>query len=505
MEGRVEMLNEIINDFELRHKNLAFVIDGVSYTYGELSKRVSAIQTCIDGRYPACGGRMIGVVDNADFDTYAAVLAVLACAHTYVPINPTTPVARNISILDQTGVDLLLNSKEPRNVNMSAALRGLQEIQTTTLQAGNDAPRPRAAAPDSLAYVLFTSGSTGTPKGVPISRRNLSAFLEGLLLIVDLGPNDRVLQMFDLTFDFSVMSLFAPLAVGACVYPASGGKHRFRSVYRLLEEQRITCAPMVPSVLNFLAPYFHEIRLDALRHSVFCGEPLLAKMAYQWSHCAERTQIFNFYGPTEATVFCSYYACPREHPKEINGALSIGKAMLHSTMFIVDEHGTLQPPNQPGELCVAGDQVAAGYWRDAQKTAASFFEVHINGSSFHAYRTGDSAYVDDDGDFMYIGRLDNQIKVQGFRVELAEIEYHARDCMSLSDAAAIAAPNDLGMTEIVLCIGNLQGDVKALQDSLRKRLPAYMIPARIIMFSELPLNSNGKIDRPKLRSLVASM
>lgn len=498
------MLNKLFKQFELRPEQPALFIGDKFHSYADLGRRVNALRDVIDAHY-ADSGRLVAVVDHGDLDTYAAVLAALCAGHAYVPINPRNPAARSVSVLQQTEASLLFDSHATVMHELVAGLPLVVTIASANVESGPIiALRPRNVPTDSLAYVLFTSGSTGTPKGVPITRRNLEAFLTGLFEIVALQPDDRVLQMFDLTFDFSVMSLFAPLVVGACVYPAAAGEHRFKSVYRLLDEHDITCAPMVPSVLNFLRTYFDDIRLESLRSAVFCGEALLADVTNEWSRCAPQMRVFNFYGPTEATVFCSCYEWRQDHVKQVNGALSIGKAMSNASMFVIDDFGVLAPVGVAGELCISGEQLTPGYWRDTEKTAAAFFEIEVAGNRVRAYRTGDSAYVDADGDFMYLGRLDNQVKVQGFRIELAEIEHHARACAELSQVAAINLTIPSGMVEIVLCVSGLQGTTRALQEALRCHLPSYMVPARVATFAELPLNNNGKVDRPALRRLVSS-
>ena len=497
------MLNKISAQLDINSDRSAFFINSTYYSYGELTKRVASIQAVIDDRSSSTN-QIIAVVANSDLDTYASILAILFSGHGYLPINPQSPVERNIAILQQTDVDLLLSSKNPSIPSLELALPNLHIAVTQGLQPAKKSIYLKSVPDTNFAYLLFTSGSTGIPKGVPISRKNLNAFLVGFFDIVPLHADDRVLQMFDLTFDFSVMSLFAPLVVGACVYPAATDELRFMSVYRLLEEQKVTCAPMVPSVLTFLRPYFEDIKLKELTVSVFCGEPLLAQIAQEWSACGPQMRIINFYGPTEATVFCSAYEWLPNQQKSVNGALSIGKAMSRSTMLVVDEQGSVLPPNQSGELCLAGDQLTTGYWRDPQRNHEAFIYIQQLGSPVRFYRTGDIAYIDEEGDFMYQGRLDQQVKVQGFRIELAEIEHHARLCPGVKQAAAVTTANQAGSIEIVLCLDKYEGDVKEVLIMLRGKLPAYMIPTRVVNFPDLPLNKNGKVDRVALRGLVAN-
>lgn len=496
------MLNKILVHIQTNLFRPAFFIDSKFYSYAELGQKVAAIQGLIDDQCKSAN-QIIAVVANADMETYATILAIIFSGHGYLPLNPQNPIDRNALILRQADVEILLLSRYDSIPNLESSLPHLKLLRTADLPISSRVVYQKAVPDSNYAYLLFTSGSTGIPKGVPISRKNLDAFLVSFFKIIDLRADDRVLQMFDLTFDFSVMSLFAPLVAGACVYPAATDELRFMSVYRLLEEQEITCAPMVPSMLTFLRPYFKDIVLSKLKCSLFCGEALLAQIAEEWSACSPDMRIINFYGPTEATVFCSAYEWSPVKQKSVNGILSIGKAMLNAEMLVLDEHGVVLPANQSGELCLAGDQLTNGYWQDPKKSQESFFDLPHGGSVVRFYRTGDIAQVDEEGDFMYLGRIDQQVKVQGFRIELAEIEHHARACSGSNQMVAVTHTNKNNVVEIVLCLGDYSGESKALLDLLRVKLPPYMLPSRMVNFAELPLNKNGKVDRPMLRLLVA--
>jgi D-alanine--poly(phosphoribitol) ligase subunit 1 len=292
--------------FELHSSRPALVIGGIPHTYADLRRRVLAIQQLL-GTAARGDERLIGVAATDTLDTYAAVLAILRSGRAFVPLAAEHPPARNASIVKQAGLRTLLTTRQGVALD-AAALDGVRVIATSdAVTAGLDGvAEPKA---EDLAYLLFTSGSTGEPKGVPITRANLSAFLDALPAAgCALGEEDRVLQMFDLTFDFSIASYLAPLSHGACVFTVAPGNFKFAEVVRLLDEEKLTVAPMVPSVLTYLRPYFDEVSLPELRRSVFCGEALPADVTRGWSVCAPRTSIINFYGPTEATVFAMSYA-----------------------------------------------------------------------------------------------------------------------------------------------------------------------------------------------------
>jgi len=489
----------IEQSFVQHRDRTALRIDGEYYSYRELQRRTLAIQSLLD---TAAHQPLIGVGADDSIDTYASVLAILRTGRAFVPINPHHPVERNANILEQAGVKTLLVASEPLSALLST-IDGLTLIQTKDRQLIGRAPELTKCATDDLAYLLFTSGSTGAPKGVPISRGNLSAFLDALDASGHgLTETDRVLQMFDLTFDFSVASYLAPLTKGSSVYTVPSTRAKFAEVYRLLEEEGLTVAPMVPSILNYLRPYFSDIQLPKLRLTILCGEALFADVADEWARCAPASRIANFYGPTEATVFAMVYEWIPGRGKTYNGIVSIGRPMNLNMVLVVDSD--LQPVRvgEKGELCLAGPQVTNGYWHDAVRSADAFFGRNLAGVECRFYRTGDIVSADAEGDHYFRGRMGTQIKLEGFRVELGEIEYHARTAAQGCECVVIPHPDKSGSIELNLIVENYRGDPKTILTSLRARVPTYMVPKRALSVEKLPMNLNGKIDRVALASRV---
>jgi acyl-coenzyme A synthetase/AMP-(fatty) acid ligase len=255
-----------------------------------------------------------------------------------------------------------------------------------------------------------------------------------------------------------------------------------------------------------LKPYFDEIKLEKMRYSLFCGETLLNTIAESWSSCTPNAKIINAYGPTEATVFCLIYAWEKgnTHNKSFNGGVCIGKPMANMSAVIIDENQKILSPGVKGELCLAGMQLTPGYWKDSEKNAKTFFKATIAGKEEVFYKTGDLAFQDDEGDFMFAGRIDNQIKIQGFRIELGEIEHFAREFLKTINVAAAAYKNNMGTMQIHLFIENYNGNVSEIENHLRTKIPAYMVPSQITSIPSFPLNANGKIDRIALLKSVES-
>ena len=283
----------------------------------------------------------------------------------------------------------------------------------------------------------------------------------------EIGQQDKCLQMFDLTFDLSVMSYLVPLLKGACVYTVPGDKIKFGHIAELMEEQRLTIALMVPSILHYLRPYFEEIEFPDMRYSLFCGEALPLDLTDEWSKCVPNSKILNVYGPTEDTIFCTSYTFIRNQVnKSYNGIVSIGKAMAGTDMIITDENNDILPSNKIGELCLSGRQLTPGYWNNDEKNKKTFFEIAFKDKLTKFYKSGDLGYTDEDGDFFYMGRLDNQIKIQGFRVELSEIEFHCKKYLDKYNAVALAFHNNAGKLSFSTLFGLEEDRVKPLIISL---------------------------------------
>ncbi len=496
-------LDRLLENFEQYPERNAFYIQGVSYSYEELRKKTGSIQALISNDVPP-DKRYLAIYTFDDLETYATIFATWFSGRAFVPLNPMNPSSRNENILQQTGITHILHSMD---IPLSALPEGCTVTfrRTTGISVKAD-PTQVPANPDDDFYVLFTSGSTGEPKGVPISRRNLNSFVSSFISAgYNFTPEDRFLQIYDLSFDASVHCYTVPLTVGGCVYTVPQKEIKYLYAYKLMQEQQLTFVKMPPSTLAYLKPYFSSIRLDSLRYCLLGGEAFPSILAEAWAASVPNARIQNVYGPTEATINCLIYSWSAENSsqKSHGGIVSIGKVFGENIMVVVDRKLKPVQAHRQGELCISGDQITRGYWKDPAKTAEAFFDLDHNGESRRYYRTGDLVYVDDEGDVMYCGRMDNQVQIHGFRVELGEIEKHARDVLSQPNVIAIAAEKEAGTMEICLFTEDRKGHEKEVLEYLRKKLPSYMIPGRIINLDELPKLVSGKIDRRELYKWIS--
>ncbi|HEU0136113.1 MAG TPA: amino acid adenylation domain-containing protein [Flavobacterium sp.] len=490
------ILAPILQNIEQNADRNAFCIDGVFYTYRQFGELVSAIRNTITVQ-PSSSG-ITALVANDDLETYASIAALWLEGKAYVPLHPQQPITRNVDIVEQAGVDYILNS--------SSADFGTKTISTRNLSFSGLHLFPQTTDEQSLAYILFTSGSTGKPKGVPITRGNLGTFMNAFWQTgIAVDETDRCLQAYELTFDLSVQSYLVPLTKGACAFTVPHHEIKYSYVFGLLDDHQLTVAPVPPSLIRFLKPYFDEIDVPSLRYTLLGAEASAIDLIAEWSQCVTNSEIYNCYGPTEATIYCTIYKFPTDgKAKNHNGQMAIGKPFTGITAVIVGDNNEIMPIGNQGELCIAGDQLTAGYWNNPEKNAQSFFEMPFAGQQTRFYRTGDFCHIDEEGDILYHGRMDYQIKIQGYRVELGEIEHHAREFLKQHNTVAVAFENKSGNTEIALYIEGECNLTDELSVYLKTKVPAYMMPHKYIVKDVFPLNTSDKVDRKTLKEMAVS-
>jgi amino acid adenylation domain-containing protein len=496
------------------------------YTYERLWQYAGAITGCLRERL-APSETVVAVLANRSVAAYGGILGILASGRGYVPLNPKFPLERTLVMLQASGCETLVVGRECA-ASLQALLPRIQQ-RLTIITADEDwdpgvisgsqhrfvsarelsktaDPADPMVADDATAYLLFTSGSTGVPKGVAVSQANVRAYMNYAGKRFGINADDRCSQNFDLTFDLSVHDLFTCWNAGATLCPYA---EQTLTPATLIDEKAITVWFSVPAVAMFASKVGLLIprAFPSLRWSLFCGEALSSSLATAWQAAANNSILENLYGPTEATIAITAYRWdPATSPAEcVSGLVPIGWPYEGQQVCVIDERFGPVQPGTTGELCLGGSQVTGGYWNDPEKTARSFIRLaHTRDKIW--YRTGDFVRQDERGCIFYLGRSDFQVKVNGYRVELQEIDLALRQAAGTELAVAIPWPVSNGSATGV--VGVLSASDPAQDEKIlaicASRLPRYMVPQRIFHFHELPLNVNGKIDRGKITQMIAA-
>lgn len=507
----------------------ALEVGGGPLTYAELNERATRIAATLQARAPEAAGDppLTAVFAYRSPTAFAGVLGALIRGHGYVPLNRTVPVARSRSMLERSGcravvvdegsapqLPALLDGLEPGMLVLcpdvddgaliSTGIEGHEVLGRCDLAEADAWDQP-AGDPDAIAYLLFTSGSTGVPKGVMVAHRNTFNYLDFLSERYSIGPEDRLSNTHDMTFDISVMDMFLAWENGACVCCVPEP-----SLIRpgpFIRDSRLTLWAAVPSTAVFMRRLgmLKAGSYPGLRWILCAGEPLPLELAEAYIEAAPNATLENLYGPTEATIEVTYYRFDRERsPAESeHGVVPMGAPFPNMTPLVVDEELREVAPGEKGEFLIAGPQVSLGYWQDPERTAQSF--VVPPGRSERFYRTGDLVRrpANEGQPIPYLGRIDNQIKIRGVRVELGEVEAAIREVAAVDAVVALGWPRTAsGADAIVAFVGDEGVDGEAVTAALSERLSPQMVPRRIVGLPELPLNPNGKFDRGALERML---
>lgn len=511
MSGRNLIVDRFLNSAQQFPDRPALTVAHRTWTYQELL--AASLQAAEQISSAAGAERMsvTAVIADRTCAAYFGVLAALLSGGTYVPINPKFPTERNRDILRRSQATHIIASQ--RSIpHLDQIVSGLEPDSVTIvpfteeLQAGRgnlDNSIQIGAADGKTAYVLFTSGSTGVPKGVAISYANLSAYIAAASDVMDVSPDDRFSQTFELTFDLSVHDLFMAWCNGAHLSVPSTADLMAPAEY--LRREDITCWFCVPTLARLMRQQgaLTPAAFPSLRWSLFCGEALPSALAREWIDAAPTSIVENWYGPTEATIACTRYRLTDRNPTDWTdmALVPIGEPFGDTEAIVRRDDRTLAADGETGELLIGGPQVAPGYLGDPDRTAASF--VDVDGSNRTFYRTGDRVFRDPDGILHFVNRLDGQVKIRGHRVELGEVETVLQSESSGRNAVAIAwPPDEIEKASVVAAVEGPPLDPAKILDGLRRGLPAYMIPSRIFFLDRFPVNASGKTDRRKIADLI---
>lgn len=438
------------------------------------------------------GGKVLVCMERA-LELPAVLLGILRAGACYVPADPAFPPDRIAVIFEDSDSAAVISDRQnegllpPNNPSVHFVVEDKpSQLEAQTLPEWN---------PDDLAYLIFTSGSTGRPKGVPITRAAMMNFLLAMADKPGIASEDRVLALTTISFDISVLELFLPLIAGATVYVVSKRDSLDpQSLSRIIDEHRLTLMQATPATWRLLYDYGWRPK----RHQkLLCGgEAFPVNLANELFVCAG--EVWNMYGPTEATVWSS---CHQISETDLDiGKIPLGQPLPNIEYLVCDNSGNPVAENGTGELWIGGIALTPGYYRRPDLNLDRFVSGEFLGKTQRFYRTGDLVSLQSNGEFVYLDRLDNQVKIRGHRIELGEIEAVLRRIEGVQDAKVIKADDDINEPVLVGCIRPKQApDDDSLVRMLSSTLPNYMIPTVWFRVDEFPETPNRKVDRRKLR------
>ena len=487
---------------------VALVFEGRELTYAALNARANQLAWRLrrEGVGPES---LVGVFMERSLEMVVALYGALKAGGAYLPLDPGYPVDRLAFMVEDARPRVTLTTRalaERVPAGAGPVLVLDEAAWTEGLPAGAaSAPPVVDTSLESPAYCIYTSGSTGRPKGALIPHRGIHNRILWMQSAYGLGPEDRVLQKTPFSFDVSVWEFFWPLAVGARLVVARPGGHQEPAyLVRTLEEEGITTAHFVPSMLQFFLAERGLERLHTLR-LVFCsGEALPAALQRRFFERLPGAGLYNLYGPTEASVDVSHWTCRADDTRDM---VPIGAPVFNTRLYVLDPSLNLLPTGALGELYLAGIQLGRCYLGRPDLTADRFMpDPHAGVPGERMYRTGDLARWLEDGTVEYVGRVDSQVKLRGFRIELGEIEATLLAQPEVAEAAVVVRRAPGGDAQLAAYVAPRGGKADAgwegtLRASLARVLPEYMVPSRFAVLERLPLTSSGKVDRRALPPL----
>lgn len=502
--------NIIENQARLYPQKTAVVLENNSITYQQMNERANQIAYYLQ-KSGVCRNQTVGIFLERSLDMIIGLLGILKSGAAYLPLDPHFPAQRLEFMLQDADAKIVLTKKQ--------FLEQIPEIVEKALCLDSDWPAvsempinnpEHHPAPQDLAYILYTSGSTGTPKGVMVPYESIANHCVDMMDYYQLTPEDRILQFASLNFDPSLEQILPTLMAGARLILRGEDLWEPDTFHEKALNYGL-------SIINLTPAYWHQLvqiwadspeKVSALpiRLVIIGGDVMRIETVELWRKTPMKTvRLLNAYGPTEATITATTYEVPQEDTAFSKlQKIPIGKPLRNRQAFILDANGNPQPAGIPGELCLGGC-LAAGYIHHPKLTNEKFISHPFQSTpGSKLYRTGDLTCFHRDGNIDFLGRIDHQIKIRGIRIELGEIEStltHHPDLREVFIDVIETSENNERL--IAYCVARSEEipSPKELQQWIKTRLPAYMLPSAFIFLKELPLNTSGKVNRRALPSL----
>lgn len=474
-----------------------------TYTYGELKRDSDAVAAYLQKNIGH--SRPVVVYGELEFEMLACFLGASKAGHAYIPIEAHTPKDRVEMILEVADPAVIFSVKEWPDLETAAEIVPLEKIQEICTQSWTLNVPFEPVVDSEIYYIIFTSGTTGVPKGVQISHANLLSFVNWELSDFGITEGMRFLAQAPYSFDLSVMDLYPALTSGGSLTPMRKEIiNDFKQLFTVLPTLEIEVWVSTPSFMDIclMEPTFDGEHVDHLKVFLFCGEELPKATAQKLLERFPKAHVFNTYGPTEATVAISGVEITHELLEEYS-RVPIGYVKNDTNVYIMNDESEVSA-EEVGEIVIAGPSVSKGYLNNQEKTDAAFFEY----KGQPAYRTGDAGKLKE-GMLIYDGRIDFQVKLHGYRIELEDIDHHLAEVSYVKQAAVVPKYQNHKVQQLVAFVvanpHSFEKEFKlskAIKAELGLSVMEYMIPQKFIYVEQLPLTANGKIDRKGLMNEV---
>jgi amino acid adenylation domain-containing protein len=481
--------------------SIAVVFEERRLTYGELNERANQVAHYLQKRGVG-PDVLVGVCLERCPEVLIALLGVWKAGGAYVPLDPAYPADRLAFMVKDSAAKVLLTDSKHKPLFASATGEVIcLDSDWPAIGKESSSNLKPSAVPANLAYVMYTSGSTGTPKGVMVLQSGLVNYLSWAIKSYAVQPGGSVPVHTSTSFDLTVTGLYPPLLVGGRVeiLPEDvGGQSLVKALRNGKDRSLVKITPAHLELLNQqIKP---EEAQGSTRVFVIGGENLVAESLALWRKSAPATRLINEYGPTETVVGCCTYEVAAGDP--VTGSVPIGRPIANTMLYILDRHLKPVPVGVMGELYIGGAGVARGYLNRPELNKERFLNDPFSGQTgARMYKTGDLARYRKDGILEYLGRVDNQVKVRGYRIELGEIEATLASDPNVKSCAVLVREDEPGNKQLVGYLVPKEGSsptAESLRQSLKQKLPEYMVPSHFVILDSIPLTQNGKVDRKAL-------
>ncbi|SFM31013.1 amino acid adenylation domain-containing protein/thioester reductase domain-containing protein [Gracilibacillus orientalis] len=474
---------------------VALIVDGEKITYENLEKSSNQLSNYLFLKGTRKGDR-VGISLERSKDLIVAMLAIVNIGAIYVPIDTANPKERIEFIIEDSKISVLITTSAIISnmpvVNIGAILL---DNESTQIVAANRINHQKEVEPTDVAYMMYTSGSTGTPKGVMVPHQGIIRLVCDTNYI-SINKQDTIPLVSTISFDASTLEIWGALLNGATLVIPKFRKASPTSICNILKENNISIMFLTTGLFNLMVEERLEY-MNGLKYLITGGDVMSTSSATKAKKNLKNTRIINGYGPTENTVFTTFFEIPSNW--NLNRNIPIGNAITNTNVYIMDEQLKRVKDGEIGELVAGGLGVARGYWNRKELTDEKFIEH--NGERL--YKTGDLVRQADDGNIEFLGRVDHQVKIRGFRIELGELETTISQFGSIKACTVMVnevTPGDKRLVAFVVPKDRMTLELRYLKAFLEQKLPNYMLPSNYVIKDELPLTNNGKVDRNALSS-----